>query len=219
MRLLKFGPFATILLLICIIATGKTEAQNFSYSSNGTMIRSRVYIDTVLRSQLRPANRVVFQHLDSTSRFYDTIRHVAPAYFQSAFNGKCDYFVVANLSDSAIYIHCINEQVVAEELSSLRDQGLKPVSIFTYPSCGTGIRYRGLYLKPSEVAVLVNEGRPKSNTSRKAVPNTVLRIKTSKGGLTSLGYPAQFSTTDFSLPADMAPFESNLKRSLATFNK
>ncbi len=163
---------------------------------------SRLHIDTIIKTKLKISNKVVFNYLDSSYLDTINIRQYFTNQFDTILQDTIEYFFVANLTNKPINFRKLNDQLVAEEFSRHENFGFRPISFFSFPTCGTGINYDDLVLKPSEILVIKSLTKRKT-TKIKSQPNCFMKLLTrSNGVLVSTPYQKPIDNDKFYINSD-----------------
>lgn len=143
---------------------------------------SCLFIDTVIKTKLKISNTIVFNYLDSSYSDTTNIRQYFGKKLDAILQDTIEYFFVANLTRKPINFRKLNDRLVAEEFSRYENFGFKPISFFLFPTCGTGINYDDLILKPSEILVIKNLTKRKTSKI-KSQPNCFMKLLTRTNGV------------------------------------
>lgn len=167
------------------------------FSSTGTMQPSQFYIDTVIKTKLKPNGKIIFNYLDSTYSDSLHLRSFFASKYDSILRDSVEYFILVNLTKKAIsFRQFYGKNIVGAESAIHEKYGYKPISFFIYPTCGNSYGPL-LILKPTEVLIISNFVL-RSKGARPALPNCFARLQTvSNGVIGSTPYRKQIAKTSF----------------------
>ena len=149
--------FQKILVVSLFLTITKySVGQKYVFSSNGIMENSKLYIDTVIKSNLKINGTTIFSYLDNNYSDTLNIRQFFLEKYDNIKKDNLEYFFVINLSDKDLNFKKLDNHLIAEELGRFENFGFKPLNFFRYPRCGTKIDFSDLVLKPSEILIIKN---------------------------------------------------------------
>lgn len=184
-----------IILLFLALAV---QSQRYMFGTGGTMSKSAMYVDTIMKTKLKHAEGIHFLRLDQFIADVPVFKTIIPLkYYQ---HDTLSYFILANFSSSPVGVSRINTHLVTEELAQFEDQYYRPTNFFIYPRCGFAIT-EDILLRKGEVMIIRDySARPGTNAG--ILVNTRLRLKTSTGILVSEQYIKRVMGSDFFFPKE-----------------
>jgi hypothetical protein len=191
-----------VILLILLTISNFSLGQKYMFSSTGTMAPSHFYIDTVIKTKLKPNGKIIFNNLDSSHTDSFHLRSFFATKYDSILRDTFEYFILVNLTKKAIRFRKLNQNLEAEEIVNMTSKGFKPISYFLYPSCGTSFERSDLVVNPAEILIIKNLVT-RSRTFASSSHNCFARLQTSTNGVVvSTPYKKKIDLTRFYLNAN-----------------
>jgi hypothetical protein len=205
-----------IVILILLTVSNFSLGQKYMFSSTGTMAPSHFYIDTVIKTKLKPNGKIIFNYLDSNYTDSFHLRSFFSTKYDSILRDTFEYFILVNLTKKAIRFNRAysNSSLVVQELVNHEKHGVIPISFFIYPACGNSYQPQFI-LKPSEGLIIKNLVK-RSKIFASNSPNCSIRLQTINNGiLVSKLYRKQVEKTDFFINSSLEKDFHLLKRQIA----
>jgi hypothetical protein len=183
------------------------------------MERSEVYVDTVVKTNLRVNGKTIFNYLDSSYSDTLNIRKFFSKKYDLLLQDTVEYLFVANLTNKPISFKKLNNQLVAEEFGKYENFGFKPLSFFIYPKCGTGIDYADLVLQPKEILIIKSLTKRRKSVVQ-GQPNCFMKLLIgSEIVLVSTLYRKPIGNNDFYINSEFEKDFNYIKHRLAFKNR
>jgi hypothetical protein len=186
--------------------------QKYLFSPTGVMDMSRFYVDTVVKTKLKANGKIMFNYLDSVYIDSMNVKQLFIKKYNEILKDTIEYFFVANLTNKSIRFKKLDNRLVAEEFGLHDKLGFRPVSFFSYPSCGTGINYDDLVIKSSEVLIIKCFNK-RINLDSKSKTNCFAKLLTSTNGvIVSVSYPRVVNNNSFYVNSKHVRYFDNKNR-------
>lgn len=162
-------------ILIIILISTSLNAQKFMSNDKGSMVESMVKFDTLVETKSNNINTVIFVKIDSN--FIDSLGLLD--YLGLTNKTAFEYFILYNGTDDTLKLHLLNKRIVAEEISEFSRNNFKPICLFSYPTCGTGIIYKDLIITKNKL-VLMHNASLNPNGEKIKNRKTILKLQNNK---------------------------------------
>ncbi|MFY7964252.1 MAG: hypothetical protein ACOVO1_05100 [Chitinophagaceae bacterium] len=146
-----------VIILFLTFFCHSVIGQKFVFIEGGKMRPSEFYIDTVINTDLKIKNRIVFKYLDSFYKDSLNIKKYLGSKYDKISKDTNEYFFVANLTDTIIKIKRQGMHLVGQELARYENFGLKPFSFYCYKKCTAGLDFGDFELKPKQILIIRNQ--------------------------------------------------------------
>lgn len=197
----------SVMLVFSILSFG----QELLVAKGGTMTKSELLIDTVYSSNMKITGEIVFELIDSSSRHS---QNIVASKFDNILKDSVEYYCLVNLTKGTLLFKKLNNRLVGQDYGKFNDEEYRKISLFLYPTCGTGIDFEPLHLNPGQVVIMRNSA-VKKNIASISQPNCFIKLMTSDGAITSRPFKRNFALTDFYVEVTNAIESDHIKRQMA----